>query len=295
LRLPLRKWLPEHEGAELEAVVIAVHGFNDYSKAFSKVPGTPGVGPYLAARGVAVFAYDQRGFGQAPHFGLWPGTDVLTRDFKDLSRVLRNLYPDEPLFALGESMGGAVVMTALASQDAPQLDGAVLVAPAVWARSTMPPLYRAALWAGARLVPALRPSGRSLGRMASDNMEMLRDNARDALFIKETRIDAVYGLTNLMDEALLAPPQIEVPVLYLYGRNDEIIPKEPTVKALTSFNSAGNDVRAAFYEDSWHMMLRDNGAEKVLKDIVSFVSDPSAQLPSNADQNTLERLQASLD
>src|SRR5690606_32581138 len=45
--LPLRRW--EAEGPP-EAVVLALHGFNDYSDAFS------GIGPWLADRGVSVFA-----------------------------------------------------------------------------------------------------------------------------------------------------------------------------------------------------------------------------------------------
>src|SRR5262249_9139456 len=72
LTLPERKWLPPTP-RETRAVVLAVHGFNDYSKAFDKVPAAPGVGPFLAERGIAVYAYDQRGFGNAPNRGVWGG------------------------------------------------------------------------------------------------------------------------------------------------------------------------------------------------------------------------------
>ncbi len=294
LRLPAKYWGPEpDEESTLRAVVLAVHGFNDYSKAFAKVPDAPGVGPFLARRGIAVYAYDQRGFGNAPHFGLWAGGEILARDFSDFAGVLKTMHPDTPIFALGESMGGAVVMKALASSDPPPVDAAVLAAPAVWARSTMPVPYRMALWVGARIAPGLKPSGRSLGRIASDNIEMLRDNARDPLFIKNTRIDAVYGLTNLMDEALSAPPEIDVPVLYLYGQNDEIIPKQPTALAMSHFQSTNKTWRAAYYDDSWHMIFRDKNAPTVLNDVAAFIDDQSAPLPSSADQNPIERLQSS--
>src|SRR5690348_9841856 len=56
-RLPLRVWLPS---GPVKAVVLALHGFNDYSNAFA----TPGEA--LAWRGIATYAYDQRGFGKAP-------------------------------------------------------------------------------------------------------------------------------------------------------------------------------------------------------------------------------------
>ena len=293
LSLPVRHWLPDADGDhELKAVVLAVHGFNDYSKAFDKVPEAPGVGPFLAERGIAVYAYDQRGFGNAPHFGLWPGGQVMAEDFAAFAHVLKGLYPDTPLYALGESMGGAVVMTALASPEPPPVDAAVLAAPAVWARSAMPLPYRAALWLGAHFAPGFKPSGRSLGRLASDNIEMLRDNARDPLFIKNTRIDVVDGLTNLMDEALISPPHIDVPVMYLYGRKDEIIPKKPTEKAMSSFDATQKNMRATFYPDSWHMILRDKSAETVLRDVAVFIGNVSAPLPSGADREPLKRLRA---
>src|SRR3546814_5012683 len=90
-------------------------------------------------------------------------------------------------------MGGAVVVAALAGPQPPEAAGAILVAPAVWGRSTMPFHQRAALWLSARLFPSARFSGRGLGIQASDNIEMLRALGRDPLFIKETRVDAIHG------------------------------------------------------------------------------------------------------
>ncbi|MSO72869.1 MAG: alpha/beta hydrolase [Rhodospirillaceae bacterium] len=297
LELAVRRWLPAGLGdvSPPRAVVLAVHGFNDYSKAFDKVPGSPGVGPYLAARGIAVYAYDQRGFGASPHFGMWPGRKVMVRDFVDFVAVLKGLYPDTPLYGLGESMGGAVMMAALARPEPPPLTGAVLAAPAVWARSTMPLAYRGALWLTTHFAPGWKPTGQSLGRMASDNLEMLRDNTRDPLFIKKTRIDAVNGLSDLMDEALAASPLIKLPVLYLYGRNDQIIPKAPTRQALAALTAAGASTRPAYYAGGWHMILRGKESGLVLEDVAAYLSNPAAPLPSGADVDAVARLEAAKD
>src|SRR5205814_80154 len=58
--LPLRQWLP---AGPVKAVILALHGFNDYSNAFE------GPGDAWAKRGIATYAYDQRGFGAAPERG----------------------------------------------------------------------------------------------------------------------------------------------------------------------------------------------------------------------------------
>jgi alpha-beta hydrolase superfamily lysophospholipase len=288
LTLPVRRWLPQ---GDVKGVVLALHGFNDYAKAFEKIPAdAPGTGAFLASQGFVVYAYDQRGFGASPHAGLWPGEQALIDDFNDFVAVLRRKYPGQRIFALGESMGGAVIMSAIAQTKPSQaaVDGVVLAAPAVWARTTMPFYYRIPLWLGAHIIPGFKPSAKGLGYQASDNIDLLRDNARDPLFIKETRVDAVYGMTSLMDMALASPPRISVPTLYLYGAKDQIIPRKPTLTAVQSFDGAS--LRIAFYPQGWHIVLRDKGAEVVLNDVVAFMNDPTAPLPSGADQHAVERL-----
>ena len=289
LRLPVRRWTPAHAP---RAVVVALHGFNDYSNAFAAVPGAPGTGPgpYLAAHGFAVIAYDQRGFGESPGTGRWPGRDALVTDFNDVVASLKAEHPEVPVFGLGQSMGGAVLMAAMAGRDPPPLAGLVLVAPAVWARSTMPRAYRAALWLAVRVAPGFRIASSSMGRQATDNLALHAANTRDPLFIKKTRLDTVSGLVDLMDAALAAVPGIAGPVLYLYGEKDQIIPQRATARAMTSFTPAGPRVRLALYPNGWHMLLRDRQAEAALADVAAFLTDQSGPLPSGADQDVLPRL-----
>jgi alpha-beta hydrolase superfamily lysophospholipase len=127
-KLPLRVWGPDRP----KAVIVALHGMSDYSNAFAPPA------KWLADRGIVTLAYDQRGFGQTDHPGLWAGGDMLRRDLSDAVAAARQKYPHVPVFALGESMGGAVILSALASSDPPDADGVILVAPAVWSRSDMP-------------------------------------------------------------------------------------------------------------------------------------------------------------
>jgi alpha-beta hydrolase superfamily lysophospholipase len=191
LGLPLRAWLPEKNPPR--AVILALHGFNDYSKAFEEP------GKFWAARGIATYAYDQRGFGEAPNRGLWGGAPAMIGDLHTAVAALKVRHPQTPIYVLGESMGGAVALAAAAGADPPPVAGVILAAPAVWARATMPLHQRVALWIGAHTLPWLPVRGRGLKIQASDNIEMLRALGRDPLVIKETRIDAIHGLADLMD------------------------------------------------------------------------------------------------
>lgn len=267
-KLPLRLWQAQ---GRPQAVVIAVHGFNDYSKSFENPAA------YWADRGITTYAYDQRGFGQTENHGLWPGVDSLVDDLRMVTALVRREHPDTPLYLLGESMGGAVIMVLMARPNSPAVDGVILAAPAVHGWQTMNLFYRAGLWLSAHIAPWATPSGRGLGVKPSDNRDMLIALSKDPYTIKRTRIDAIYGLVNLMDEAFDAAPGITAPTLVLYGDNDQLIPKGPTYDMIAVLKSSH---RVAIYQSGFHMLLRDLSAETVLADIAAWIKDRNAPLPS---------------
>ena len=65
--LGLSAWLPP-DGQQPWAVVIGLHGMNDYAETFYLA------GPWWAKEGIATYAYDARGQGRSPDRGVWGGT-----------------------------------------------------------------------------------------------------------------------------------------------------------------------------------------------------------------------------
>jgi alpha-beta hydrolase superfamily lysophospholipase len=264
LKLALMHW----DARMPSAVIVALHGMSDYSNAFA-LPA-----PWWAAHGVTTYAYDQRSFGHSPEPGIWPGADIMRRDFDDFVDVVRTRHPGLPVFVLGESMGGAVAMTAFASGSPPKADGLILVAPAVWSRSTMPFSYRAALWVASHVLRAWSLSGSGLKIVPTDNIELLRANARDPLFQKSARADAIYGLVSLMDEAYRSPARMtHVPLFFLYGGNDQIIPREPTEQVVMRL---GPDATVKRYPMGYHMLLRDLDGRTRWADVLAWIQRHSA-------------------
>ncbi|HZD26862.1 MAG TPA: alpha/beta hydrolase [Alphaproteobacteria bacterium] len=268
--LPLQVW--PAQGAP-RAVIVALHGFNMYRRYFD-APA-----PWWAARGITTYAYDQRGFGAGPDSGIWPGTPALVADARAVVRLARRRHPGVPIYLLGDSMGAAVAMLAASGEGAPQLDGLILVAPAVWGGEAMSPLTRISLWLAAHLMPWNVATGGSLRRMPTDNIEFLRALGRDPLVIKRTRIDAIYGVTRLMGAAFAVAPRVPGPLLVLYGERDEIVPSDPVYEAVAAMTATR---RFAVYPNGWHMLLHDLQAETVWQDVVAWIADPDAPLPSGA-------------
>jgi alpha-beta hydrolase superfamily lysophospholipase len=193
----------------------------------------------------------------------------MRQDLSDFVDVARARHPGVPVFVLGESMGGAVVLSALASPAPPQAAGFILVAPAVWGWRALPFSYRATLWMAAHVLPGKSFTGGGLKIVPSDNIEMLRANGRDPLFIKNTRTDAIYGLVNLMGDALEASSHVERgPVLFVYGGRDQIIPKSATEAAIAGLGGRAEIKR---YDEGYHMLLRDLHAEPRWADVADWI------------------------
>ena len=81
---------------------------------------------------------------------------------------------------------------------------------------------------------------------------------------------------------------LPVPALVVYGRNEQVIPKAPIEKALAALPRTLPDgkgrVTVGIYDQGYHMLMRDLNGEIVLRDMVSWIENPSAPLASGADE-----------
>jgi len=262
--LPLRSWGDTENST---AVILANHGLNDYSFGFDST------GEYLADRNIVLISYDQRGFGESEGHGYWHGSQRMVDDNLTLIRLLREKYPEKSLFLLGESMGGAIVLSTLAQLNPEaknEISGVVLIAPAIWSRQSMPWYQRGLLWLAVHTFPEKELTGEGLDIMPSDNIEMLRALGRDPLVIKATRVDVLYGVTNLMDLAVKDPSSLPQSSLILYGKNDQIVPRKPTCQWLETLPKIARK-NTIIYENGYHMLNRDLQAQRVLDDIAGWI------------------------
>lgn len=259
--LPEKLWPAE---GTTRAVVVAMHGFNDYRNAFEEFAQD------ATAAGITVYAYDHAGFGANPDAGYWPGRDVLVNGALNKLATIKARFPDVPVYLLGESMGGAIaVITATEPGAAVRPDGVILVAPAVWSSDQMPWYFYPALRVASFVAPNYNFQSGAVDVQPTDNLDELREMAQDPLVIKTARIEPLFGTLQLMNEAVARAPQLQGPLLTLSGEKDEIIP--PFADKAWRAKLDGPRCTNVVYPEGWHMLFRDLQGERVRRDTIQWI------------------------
>lgn len=271
-KLGLSVW-PSTQG-EPWAVIVALHGMNDYAGAFGLAAS------HWASKGITTYAYDQRGYGRSPNRGVWASEDLIIQDVRTACALIRARHPKAILTVAGVSMGGGAAIAAFASDNPPDADRVVLLAPAVWGWSTQYMPNVTALWISARAMPQWEvepPEFLTRRIKVTDNEDEMRRMSRDPLMLWGARSDAIYGIVSLMQTAFEGIGRIKAPVLYLYGFKDDIIPKAPSYRSASRLKPTD---KTGYYRDGYHLLLSDLQAWRVYGDVEGFIRDPSSPLIS---------------
>ncbi len=248
IEVPFRSWIPKNEPRE---VLLCVHGLGFSSKSFAEFGRT------MAARGFAVYAMDVRGFGAWMNRSGDDRVDfeACLSDVENAMHTLHNAYPRKPLFLIGESMGGAIVMRA-ASRNPQLVDGMV---------SSVPSSDRYAKLSSEIIIGAhyledkdkpvdLKPE--VIDRTTADPALRAKfeadPNNRMKLTPKELKQFNDFMKGNNDAAALIE----KMPVLMLAGFKDKLVKPEGTIELFNLLSTP--DKMLMIIGDSEHLLLEEN-------------------------------------
>jgi acylglycerol lipase len=118
---PIRAWLPS---GSPKMVILCLHGLGLHAGSYTAF------GERMSKDGVAVYAIDERGFGQFYHRGEDKiDFDATMKDIGVVRELIAREHPGVPLFLMGESMGGAMALQA-ASHYQDKFTGVICSVPA---------------------------------------------------------------------------------------------------------------------------------------------------------------------
>ena len=260
---------------EPKFIVLAIHGFNDYSNSFL-MPAQ-----FFSKFQIKTISYDLRGFGANKDAKKWFPLNVHMFDIKKIIFKLKKENPEKKIFLLGESMGGAILLSLISQENSLPIEGVILVAPAIWNFSELNPVKSFILKNFSKLFPKLSISGKGLVNVqASDNEEMLKQLSKDKNFIHKPYLESIYGITKLMDlsfentKIYLRKPSYNT--LIILPLLDEIVPRKPIKSLLDEYNIKKNiekKIDLGVYEKNYHMILRDLDGNRVSREIKEWIFD----------------------
>ena len=256
---------------EPAAVIALVHGYGDHGGRHTWF------GEDMAARGYAVYVYDLRGHGQSS------GTRGQIKRFDDylddtavfLDEVRRR-QPGKPVVLLGHSLGGLIC--ARFAQERPCDVRALVLSSPFFALTVQPEPMKLL---GAKALSTLWP-GRDIGNTVRAE-DLSHDTSVVEAYVTDPLVHHVatarWAAETLaaQDAAMAAAPRVTLPLLVLYGKDDEVA--DPSF-AEAFFATAGSaDKKLIHYEGFYHELFNEVGREQVFADVAAWLAE---RLPDRA-------------
>jgi len=265
-RTPLfvRRWAPAERQTPRATVVLA-HGYAEHGGRYDAPAGR------LAERGLALVAYDQRGYGRSggPP-ALVHSFDEYVADLHAVVKRVRSEHPERPLFLMGHSMGGAVVLLYCLDHGA-RPAGLVLSSPLV--RLPAPRALRPVARLIGRLAPAL-PTG-PLDRDAISRDPDVVADVRDDPLCYTGGVKARTGaeLLRATHRIRAAAHRLERPFLLFHGTADRITAPDGSRRLYA--HARADDKTLTLYDGFYHETFNDPGGERVLDDVADWLDERS--------------------
>ena len=244
------------------AAIVFHHGFGEHGGFYERF------GEEMAVRGFAFSAHDARGHGASPgqrgHVDSWD-------EFRDdlalhIERVAAE-HPGLPLFLIGHSLGGLVVLDH-AYRRSSGLSGVIALGPAVGAVG-VPPWVMALGRMLSNLWPRFALDSRLERGNLSRDPEARRLFKEDPLYHTQGSARLTVEFEKTRAELIEHAAEIALPVLVLHGGADRIVFPEASRSFFDRLRVG--DRQRKEYPSAFHNLLLETNREEVVADLTSWI------------------------
>ncbi|KZT58666.1 alpha/beta-hydrolase [Calocera cornea HHB12733] len=228
-----RKYEPPKGIASAKVAILFLHGFVEHISRYEHVF------PVWAERGIAVLAYDQRGFGRTAigdgeHKGTGKTHTTTEDQMDDIAWFLKRLQewaPDDAkLFLVGHSMGGFNAVNFMCSPQSraktiPKITGVVALSPLMGLSHPPSKLQRAFLTPVSYIFPSITVDVAVKPEWLSRDPAVGKSYFEDDFVFMRSQIGALRSMLDAVDELSATmyrsyPPAL--PIFWVHGTEDEV-------------------------------------------------------------------------
>jgi len=262
--LPLyyQKW----QADEPKAVLVIVHGFGEHSGRYKNVVNK------VIQQSFVVYSFDHRGHGKSPgkrgHITQW---NEFLEDVKNFLKLVGDEQKDLPLFLMGHSMGGLIVLNYAISN--PQGLKGVIASGPLLAQPGISPVLLLLSKIMSKIWPGFSIDTKLDVNLISRDPEVIKAYQEDPLV--HSMASARFGteITAATDWTLAHANKFNLPLLILHGQADQLVPEHGSA---TFFgNAATKDKERQLYPNGRHESHNDIDRETVLNDLQNWLQKHS--------------------
>lgn len=254
-----QRWQPE---GECRAVLAVVHGFGEHSGRYGNVVD------WFAPKAYAVYAFDQRGHGRSPgQRGYVESFAQVRDDVRAFLDLVHREGPDAPVFLVGHSQGGLIVLN-YALHDAAGLAGVVSSGPVL-----SPPGVSPLLLQLSKLLSRVWPTFSMEAGL--DVTALSHDQAVVDAYVNDPLVHG-KAAARLGAEVMAAvawtrdhAADMSLPCLIVHGADDRLCPPQASRRFFEDMTFP--DKERIEYEGYFHEVFNEIGKEKVLADVEAWL------------------------
>lgn len=258
-------WVPDAP----KAVLLLVHGIGDHSGRYGSFV------KFFVQRGYAVALYDQRGHGRSD--GDRGHAEQLQDFIQDLAQFLqcsKERFPQLPLYLVGHSFGGQVVLNFLVRY-AKGVRGVILSSPNIQLSLPVPTWKkRVADWVQhsvghLRLGHAINPKD------LSHDAAVVTAYEEDPLVFSHVTARLGAIIMHNLEIMMALAPRIHLPALFLHAGQDVICSPEGTKAFYVRVPVSKK--RLIIYDDLYHELFNELDRERVFADMAHWLEEQSKE------------------
>lgn len=253
-------WTPDDPPT---ATLVISHGYAEYGGRYAHV------GKFFCDRAFSVCALDHRSHGRSDGTETFIDSyDLLLSDLDLVIAEARAAAPEQPVFLLGHSMGGAIA-TAYAIAYQPALRGLLLSGPAVVFGGDISPLLIKLSGILGALVPRMKT-------ITLDAKSVSRDPAVVSAYESDQQvyhggIPARTGaqlnkMTRYVQDNLR---KLTVPCFLANGSADKLV--DPGVSQFIADRCGSSDMTVRVYDGLYHEILNEPEQEQVMTEMLDWM------------------------
>ncbi|EKD41655.1 MAG: alpha/beta hydrolase fold protein [uncultured bacterium] len=253
-----------HQSSKQKAVLVFVHGLNEHSGRYQNPV------QHFAKKNFSIYLFDHRGHGKSD--GLTSHIDDFSTYIKDLNEFMRWVKAREkksPIFMIGHSMGGQIVLNYLAQYN-PPISGFLTSSANIEIAIKIPWLKKKAAFFLSKYFPKLALTNEIDPLWISRDSEVVNEYKKDPLVSKKTTLGLLVSMMTNQNKIYELASKIKIPGFMMHGGDDQICAPEGSLKFFEQISHKNKKIK--IYDHFFHEIFNEIGKEQVFSDMEEWIN-----------------------